>query len=102
MALEFHGGFKSVCDSFSLNLTQFEQVFSSNESTFRIFDTDHNGLIDCFELFAGLVLFSDSGSEDKIRFLFDLFDFNNSLKISLRDLEFMIECCITSTAKMYN
>jgi len=33
--------------------------------------------------------------------LFDLFDFNDIMKITVRDLEFMIECCLTSTAKMY-
>ena len=63
---EFHGGFKSVCDTYSINLSEFEQIFASNEATFWIFDTDHNGLIDSLELFAGLILFSDSKAEDKI------------------------------------
>jgi hypothetical protein len=48
---------------------------------------DYNlGLIDALELFAGIIIFSDSKAEDKIRckqyiltlntVLFDLFDFN--------------------------
>ena len=24
---ELHGGFKSVCDNFAINLTQFQQIF---------------------------------------------------------------------------
>jgi Ca2+-binding EF-hand superfamily protein len=57
---------------------------------FQIFDTDKNGLIDALELFSGLIIFSDSKAEDKIRFLFDLFDFNEVQNISLMDMEFMI------------
>ena len=36
----------------------------------------NTGLIDALEIFSGLIIFSDSKAEDKIRFLFDLFDFN--------------------------
>ena len=39
------------------------------------------GLIDALEIFAGLIIFSDSKAEDKIRFLFDLFDLLKDLFI---------------------
>jgi hypothetical protein len=43
---ELHGGFKSVCDNFSINLTEFEQIFNgANEATFALWDTDHNGIV---------------------------------------------------------
>ncbi len=71
---ELHGGFKSVCDSFAINLTDFENIFQSGQATFLIFDTDKNGFIDAHEILAGLVMFSDSKAEEKIRFLFDLFE----------------------------
>lgn len=75
---ELHGGFKSICDNFAINLTEFETIFTSNESTFAIWDTDNNGtsnlhilyflgLIDALELFAGLITFADSKAEDKLR-----------------------------------
>ena len=73
---ELHGGFKSVCDNFAINLTEFEIIFSQSERMFQIWDHDNNGLIDALELFAGLIVFADSKAEDKIRFIFDLFDFN--------------------------
>jgi Ca2+-binding EF-hand superfamily protein len=73
---EFHGSFKSVCDDFSIDLTEFDQIFEQGKDSFDIWDEDNNGLIDALELFCGLILFSDSKFEDKIRFLFDLFDFN--------------------------
>ena len=27
---ELHGGFKSICDNFAINLTQFQQIFQSD------------------------------------------------------------------------
>ena len=40
---ELHGSFKSVCDSFAINLTEYETIFNSNEQAFSIWDTDNNG-----------------------------------------------------------
>lgn len=34
-------------------------------------------LIDALEIFSGIIIFSDARAEDKIRFLFDLFDYNS-------------------------
>jgi microtubule-associated protein-like 5 len=40
---ELHGGFKSICDSFAINLTEFETIFASSEKMFALWDTDNNG-----------------------------------------------------------
>lgn len=50
-----------------MNLTEFETIFSSNEVTFAIWDTDNNVLVHAMEVFAGLIIFADSRAEDKIR-----------------------------------
>jgi hypothetical protein len=42
---ELHGSFKSICDNFAINLTEFENIFSHNEATFAIWDADNNGNI---------------------------------------------------------
>ena len=73
---ELHGGFKSTCDNFAINLTEFQAITQSTIAAFEMFDTDKNGLIDAIEIFSGIIVFSDSGAEEKIRFLFDLYDFN--------------------------
>ena len=98
---EFHGSFKSVCDNFAIDLTEFEQIFVTSESNFNIFDTDHNMEIDALELFSGLTIFSEAKFEEKARFLFGLFDFNELNSLSLIDLEFMINCCISATYKIF-
>lgn len=64
---DFHASFKSICDNFSMDLSEFEHIFGSGESAFVIWDTDNNGLIDSLELFSGITLFSDTKIEDKIR-----------------------------------
>lgn len=42
---ELHGSFRSICDSFAINLTDYEQIFNSNEQAFAIWDTDNNGTV---------------------------------------------------------
>lgn len=41
-----------------------------------IFDTDSNELVDKFEIMCGIILLSAVSSEEKVEFLYDLFDFN--------------------------
>ena len=35
-------------------------------------------MIDCIEFFTVMIIFTDGRIEDKIRFLFDLYDFNQN------------------------
>jgi hypothetical protein len=48
------------------------------------------GMIDALELFSGLIMFAEANTDDKLRFLFDLYDYNGIQSISLMDLELMI------------
>lgn len=60
------------------------------------------GLIDALEIFSGIIIFSDAESEDKIRFLFDLFDFNEIQTLSLMDIEFMMQSVLVCASKLFN
>lgn len=42
-----------------------------------MFDTDANELVDKFEIMCGIILLSAVSSEQKVEFLYDLFDFNS-------------------------
>jgi microtubule-associated protein-like 5 len=66
---EYHGSFKSICDSFSIDLSEFQKIFNTSEKEFKIWDTDNNRLIDALELFTGLVIFSEAKFVEKIRYL---------------------------------
>ena len=54
---ELHGGYKSICDNFAINLTEYTSIFSSDEETFKMF-ANKSGLIDALEIFSGLIIFS--------------------------------------------
>lgn len=64
---DYHASFKSVCENFSIDLTEFEHIFSVGESAFVIWDTDNNGLVDSLELFSGISIFSSAKFDDKVR-----------------------------------
>ena len=57
-------------------------------------------LINALELFSGLIIFADSKFEEKVRFLFDLFDFNELNSLWLTELEFLILSCANATYKI--
>lgn len=99
---ELHGNYKSVCDNFAINLQEFETIFESNQESFGIFDTDSNGLIDALEVFSGLIMFAgEERTSEKIRFLFDIFDFNDIQTISYLDLQFMVQSIVVASSKIY-
>ncbi|KAL4455920.1 hypothetical protein ABPG73_008674 [Tetrahymena malaccensis] len=100
---EYHGSFKSVCDTFAIEQNEFDQILGQpdkSQELFQLWDRDKNGLIDALELFSGLILFSEAKFEDKLRFLFDIFDFNELNSLSIIDLEFMMISCCNATFKM--
>lgn len=71
-------------------------------------------MINALELFSGLIIFAESKFEEKARFLFDLFDFNelNSLSLVIIilnecvtfviqiDLEFLLLSCANASYKI--
>jgi hypothetical protein len=66
-------------------------------------DTDRNLQVDSLELFSGLSLLSKVISfDEKINFLFGLFDFNDLKSLSLTDLEFMFFSSCTAISKIFN
>ena len=59
------------------------------------------GLIDALELFSGIIMFADAHTDDKLRFMFDLYDFGSVQTISLMDLELMINSVLIASSKIY-
>jgi hypothetical protein len=57
-------------------------------------------LIDSIEFFCALVIFSNSRVEDKIRFLFEFFDFNEQNYLEENDIQFLAHTCINASFKI--
>ena len=59
-------------------------------------------MIDGLELLAGIVIFSNSKGDEKVQYLFNFFDFNESFSLTLMDIEFMLQSVLVATSKIYN
>ena len=96
--------YRMLCSDYSLSLTEFVQIFAfdDSETLFNFLDDDSNGLIDVNEFFTILVLFSESNPEDRMRFLFDLFDTNANGYLEEIDLQFMFYSCVGGLTKIYD
>ena len=93
--------FKALCDNFFLDITQFQTIFGLTENSFPVWDIDKNGLIDAFELFAGLIICSIAKIDDKVRFLFEIFDLNEVGFLEIIDVQFMLYSVLSSTFKIF-
>lgn len=92
----FYAEFKSACDHFWIDYDQFQEIFSEAKPIFDLWDSSESGLVDALEVFAGLAVYAETKFEDKIRFLFDIFDFNQFNSLSLNEIELIVIFCLTS------
>jgi hypothetical protein len=58
--------------------------------------------VDSIELFSGAIILSDCCFEDKIRFLFNFFDFNEEERLGFDVLEFMFISVLNALQKIYS
>lgn len=88
---------------FSLISSQFECVvsfrkdvttYASLDTIFEILDNDNDGRIDGLELVAGLVLVCRGSFEEKVKVLFEAFDFNLNSQLGKSELSMMITSCV--------
>ena len=66
-----------------------------------MWDQHANGMVDCIEFFTVMIFFSDARIEDKIRFLFDFYDFNQNGYLELTDLHYMALTLICGCVKVF-
>merc|ERR1711862_391432 len=72
-----------------------------NEAVFSLWDTDSNGMIDCIEFFTVMIMFADGRLEDKVRFLFDFYDFNQNGYLDETTLHFLGYTAIAGIVKVF-
>ena len=93
-----------LCETWTLSTNDFKEVFGFKEpeSLFVNLDTTGNGLVDGIEMFTLLAIYSDSRLEDRLRFIFDLYDFNEKQVLEAIDMQFMIYTALTGIVKVHN
>ena len=103
---EYLANYQMICESFSINFSEFEQIFETLndifcQKEFRLWDTDNNGLIDSFELFTGIIIYGECSTIEKVKCLFELYDFNHIQTLAFYDLCYLFENCINCCFKMF-
>lgn len=103
---------ENLHDLFPLNNTlsypEFEEVFTDffpdPSAFFELLQNSRSlsGVIDIYECIASIVMFSGEEYEEKLRFIFFLFDFNNSQKIEEKELVLSFQSTIRGLCKLVN
>lgn len=95
---DYHGIFKSVCDTFVIRKDQFSLIFGSED---KLGLWENSETVNALEVFCGLIYYSSGDNfKLKLKFLFALFDFNEIKSISIVDLEYMILSILNFTYKV--
>ena len=92
----------------TLNYEEFEELFSDffpdPATFFELLQNNHslNGVIDIYECIAAIIIFSGEEFEEKLRFIFFLFDFNGSQSIEEKELILSFQSTIRGLCKLVN
>jgi len=91
--------------SFALGPRQFALLLNLNEkdsgAIFKdVFDTDRNNLVDAFEILGCAVLLSRVKINDKIDFIYNLYDFNGSGDITIDEMTILLRTLVVGAGKM--
>lgn len=91
---ETFGSYKSICENFYLDQEEFQSIFGDSSNSFAIWDSGQTGLCDALQMFSGIILLSSSKLDDKIRFLFEIYDLNEENSLDQITIEFMMFNCL--------
>lgn len=72
------------------------------ESAFKLFDRDKSGFIDFREFCCGLSIICLSSNNEKIRFIFDLFDLDRDGYLNRQELRMLLETSVLSFRRFCN
>jgi Ca2+-binding EF-hand superfamily protein len=82
-----------------LNIT--EKVLNlDTDNVFRIFDDDDNNLVDSLEFLSSFALLSGMTPEEKIRFIFALYDFDESSVLTLDEMVLAFRSTLSGLSKL--
>jgi Ca2+-binding EF-hand superfamily protein len=70
------------------------------ESAFRLFDWDKSGYVDFREFCCGLSIICMSSTNEKIRFIFDLFDLDRDGFLNKLEIRKLLETSILSFKRL--
>lgn len=99
--IEYYSFFKSICEGYSISISEYTQIFGCNQLSFAVWDIKGRGMVDAIEMFAGLVVFSKIKYDYKVKFFFEIFDLNEEGSLTYEGLIFMLVNICNATYKVY-
>lgn len=88
----------------TVNPEEFNDIFSlicqDSLEHFALFDSWEVGKVDVTEVFAVIIVYCNATMEEKVPFLFDLFDFDHSKMISQDELVLLMLCTTRGLCKV--
>jgi hypothetical protein len=100
--VEYYSSYKSICEGYTINVPEYTHIFGPSQLSFEVWDTKRRGKIDAIEMFTGLIIFSSIGFEQKMKFLFEVFDFNEEGSLCYENVALMLINVCNATYKIFS
>jgi microtubule-associated protein-like 6 len=108
--------FNDVAEGFGLTVEEFLEIVRvslkeftemtdkrldlASQKVFAVFDDDVNGLIDALEFLGAFAVLSGMSHEQKINFVFSIYDFDESGELSVDEMALALKSTITGLTKL--
>ena len=127
IVMEVREAFHDIAEGFGLTLEEFQNIIrislkeyldmaeiyssyfdqkltSMSQLLFQLYHrgNESNELVDSFEFICSICLLSGMSISDKLNFVFEVFDFDESGMISVEELTLMLRCCLLGLSKACN
>lgn len=110
--------FNDTAEGFGLNVEEFQDMIrismqeyigvsdkrlnALSDALFRVYDNDCNSLVDSFEFLSSIGILSSMSTVEKLRYLYRIYDFDESGMISISELTLMFRACMAGLSKLCN
>eukprot|EP01041_Mallomonas_annulata_P001147 gene1147-2216_t len=108
--------FNDIAEGFGLTIDEFQEILKSSlmehlaitertlnidtEKVFRIYDDDENNLVDSLEFLSSFALLSGMTPEEKIKFIFAMYDFDESSVLTLDEMVLAFRSTLSGLTKL--
>lgn len=108
--------FNDIAEGFGLSIEEFQEIIKSallehlgitervlnidTDKVFRIFDNDENNLVDSLEFLSSFAMLSGMTPEEKIRYLFAMYDFDETSMLTLDEMVLAFRSTLSGLSKV--
>lgn len=108
--------FNDIAEGFGLTIEEFQEILKSSlldylaitertlnidtEKVFRIYDDDENNLVDSLEFLSSFALLSGMTPEEKIKFIFAMYDFDESSVLTVDEMVLAFRSTLSGLTKL--